>query len=67
MSTNFFAGNGPSALTLSYLLNGNWPYYNGHHPDDIIHARLDFDKTKSILEAVSSITPLFQYKYFMLV
>ena len=22
-------GNGPSAITLSYLLNGNWPYYNG--------------------------------------
>ncbi|OQV23464.1 Oxidative stress-induced growth inhibitor 2 [Hypsibius exemplaris] len=45
-------GNGPSALTLSYLLNGNWPYYrdDSHHPDEIIHARLNCEKDKSILE-----------------
>ncbi|XP_055354298.1 oxidative stress-induced growth inhibitor 2-like [Paramacrobiotus metropolitanus] len=43
-------GNGPSALTLSFILNGNWPYYNGSHPDEIIHARLNYYKNKSILE-----------------
>lgn len=35
-------GNGPSAITLSYILAGNWPYYNlDHpHPDDQLHFRL---------------------------
>lgn len=35
-------GNGPSALILSYILNGNIPYYNplNPHPDPIIHQKL---------------------------
>ena len=35
-------GNGPSALVLSYILNGNIPYYNASnpHPDPIIHQKL---------------------------
>lgn len=38
-------GNGPSAITLSYLLSGRWPYYKGMdalgHPPDFLHARLE--------------------------
>lgn len=35
-------GNGPSAITLSYMLAGNWPYYNPTepHPNSELHARL---------------------------
>lgn len=35
-------GNGPSAITLSYMLAGNWPYYNSsnEHPDEYLHTRL---------------------------
>ena len=58
MGTNLpicvYTGNGPSALTLSFLLNGNWPYYDGEHPDEILHARLSYEKEKSILEMVGN-------------
>ena len=47
------AGNGPSALTLSFFLNGNWPYYDGQHPDEVLHARLSYEKDKSIMDMVS--------------
>lgn len=34
-------GNGPAGLSLSYMLAGNWPYYNGkRHPDEMLTARL---------------------------
>lgn len=33
-------GNGPSAITLSYFLAGNWPYYNGNHPNLELHQRI---------------------------
>lgn len=34
-------GNGPSGIALSYLLAGNWPYYNGGvHPDEMLTSRL---------------------------
>jgi hypothetical protein len=35
-------GNGPSAITLSYLLSGHWPYYDSSrpHPDPDLHQRL---------------------------
>ncbi|XP_069687626.1 oxidative stress-induced growth inhibitor 1-like isoform X1 [Periplaneta americana] len=34
-------GNGPSGIALSYLLAGNWPYYNGAvHPDEMLTTRL---------------------------
>jgi hypothetical protein len=36
-----FSGNGPSGIALSYLLAGNWPYYNGGiHPDEMLTSRL---------------------------
>ncbi|XP_035207736.1 oxidative stress-induced growth inhibitor 1-like [Stegodyphus dumicola] len=44
-------GNGPSAITLSYMLAGNWPYYNGlPHPIDYLQYRLEENKGKSLLE-----------------
>ncbi|KAF0305700.1 Oxidative stress-induced growth inhibitor 2 [Amphibalanus amphitrite] len=49
-------GNGPSAITLSYLLAGNWPYYaragaasDGVIPDHL-HRKLSAHPTVSILE-----------------
>lgn len=38
-------GNGPSGICLSYMLAGNWPYYNGNpHPgDDMLTARLQYN------------------------
>lgn len=35
-------GNGPSAITLSYILAGNWPYYNVNHPhpNEQLHHKL---------------------------
>ncbi|KAI5727216.1 hypothetical protein M8J76_016274 [Diaphorina citri] len=34
-------GNGPSGIALSFLLAGNWPFYNGDdHPDQLLNARL---------------------------
>ena len=35
-----FLGNGPSAITLSYFLSGNAPYYNGEASDELLHLRL---------------------------
>ena len=41
MSTlDFILGNGPSAITLSYLLSGHVPYYRGNSSDDFLHLRL---------------------------
>ena len=50
-------GNGPSAITLSYLLAGNWPYYvprvgaaaDGVIPD-YLHRKLAAEPATSILE-----------------
>lgn len=46
-STNvLIIGNGPSAITLSFLLSGYWPYYcpndqdYGPHPNQLLHKRL---------------------------
>jgi hypothetical protein len=35
-------GNGPSGITLSYLLSGHVPYYNGEResPDEFLHLRM---------------------------
>jgi len=33
-------GNGPSAITLSYMLAGNTPFYSGNTNDEFLHLRL---------------------------
>lgn len=39
-------GNGPSAICLSYVLAGNWPYYGeAAHPLGFLHHRLDANRT----------------------
>ncbi|KAG4066713.1 hypothetical protein HA402_007349 [Bradysia odoriphaga] len=48
-------GNGPSGITLSYMLSGNWPYWDPekitYHPDELLRARLSYaDHTKSLVE-----------------
>lgn len=48
-------GNGPSGITLSYMLAGNWPHWNPqdikNHPDELLRARLECaDPNKSLVE-----------------
>ncbi|XP_044727288.1 oxidative stress-induced growth inhibitor 1-like isoform X2 [Chrysoperla carnea] len=45
-------GNGPSGIALSYILDGNFPYYNQKpHPDELLTARLQYiSHSKSLLE-----------------
>lgn len=48
-------GNGPSGITLSYFLAGNWPYWKSEeisqHPDELLRARLRFaDENVSLIE-----------------
>lgn len=48
-------GNGPSGISLSYFLAGNWPYWKAEdvsaHPDELLKARLTFlDASKSLVE-----------------
>ncbi|XP_022100915.1 oxidative stress-induced growth inhibitor 2-like [Acanthaster planci] len=50
-SPAIIVGNGPSGISLSYLLSGNWPYYTGEpHPDPYLHARLLENEEQSILQ-----------------
>lgn len=51
----FYIGNGPSGITLSYMLAGNWPYWSENdvqrHPDELLSARLCYaDADKSLVE-----------------
>ena len=39
-----FAGNGPSAITLSYLLSGNVPFYTGGCEDAYVDKKLTKDE-----------------------
>lgn len=48
-------GNGPSGISLSYMLAGNWPYWSPDktqkHPDELLRARLNYyDSQKSLVE-----------------
>jgi hypothetical protein len=42
-------GNGPSALTLSYLLSGNVPFYLGGCEDVALHTRLSHDSHEPLV------------------
>ena len=46
-------GNGPSAISLSYMLAGNWPYYSSdkQHPNQYLHNRLTTCNTRNIDDA----------------
>lgn len=46
------AGNGPSGIALSYMLDGNIPFYNQEeHPDEMLTARLRYvSPTESLIE-----------------
>ncbi|XP_058057550.1 oxidative stress-induced growth inhibitor 2-like [Anopheles bellator] len=48
-------GNGPSGISLSYMLAGHWPYWVPEraqkHPDELLRARLGYyDAQKSLVE-----------------
>lgn len=48
-------GNGPSGISLSYMLAGNWPYWSPdkiqRHTDELLRARLSYyDSQKSLVE-----------------
>ena len=45
-----FAGNGPSGISLSFLLSGNWPHYTGETSDEFLHARLMDQSHLSLVE-----------------
>ena len=49
------AGNGPNALSLSYVLSGNVPYYIPHqHPNTLLDQKLCEERGKSLLDNVST-------------
>ena len=67
-----FLGNVPSAITLSYMLAGNTPFYSGNTNDEFLHLRLTenadeplvlqdlaFLSDVSIFIYLSSIIPIF--------
>ena len=43
-------GNGPSGISLSYMLSGNWPYYTGESEDELLHTRLQQEPDLSLVE-----------------
>ena len=44
-----FLGNGPSGISLSYMLSGNLAYYEGTSSDDLLHARLSQNKDQPLV------------------
>lgn len=51
----YCTGNGPSGISLSYMLAGHWPYWIkekiDEHPDELLRARLNYaDNNKSLVE-----------------
>ena len=53
-SLPFLLGNGPSGICLSYMLSGNWPYYNGDQiSDPLLYDRVAYCGTElSLVEQV---------------
>ena len=43
-------GNGPSGISLSFLLSGHWPHYTGANSDELLHARLMEQSHLSLVE-----------------
>ena len=49
-----FSGNGPNAISLSYILSGYVPHYIPHqHPNPILDSKLREELGKSLLDKVS--------------
>ena len=44
------SGNGPSGISLSFLLSGHWPHYTGAASDEFLHARLMDESHLSLVE-----------------
>ena len=42
-------GNGPSAISLSYMLSGNVAFYKGPSDDDMLHNRMNYLKSTPIV------------------
>ena len=42
-------GNGPSAITLSYLMSGHVPYYRGNCNDEFLHTRLSENANETLV------------------
>ena len=70
LSTLDFLGNGPSAITLSYLLSGHVPYYRGNSSDDFLHLRLSESIDQPLvlqdLEFLSDVSNIFSPSDFFL-
>jgi hypothetical protein len=49
---HWVAGNGPSAITLSFMLAGHWPYYNGNPvADPCLQSRLEDTRDHTLMES----------------
>ena len=46
----YCSGNGPSGISLSFLLSGHWPHYTGTASDEFLHARLMDESHLSLVE-----------------
>ena len=61
----FLTGNGPSGISLSYMLAGNVAYYEGVSSDDMLHARLSQNKDQPLilhdLQTLSDVSDTFHH------